>query len=109
MPQVMGKPGKMDWKSFVGRRRLNVGDWIVANRFNTYKDLTAYCEAKHIEAPPLRAVKQHFVSARPKTQSPMDQEHKAKKAEEKVVEEKKVEEPKSTKRRGRKKVDRGNA
>lgn len=60
MPQVKGEPSKMDWKSYVARRRLDVSAWITARGFKSYSEIQAWCKAHDLEAPLLREVKAHL-------------------------------------------------
>ncbi len=56
MPEVKGKPGPMDWISFVARRKLNIQAWVEYHRFKVYKDVQDWCEKNGVEAPQKREV-----------------------------------------------------
>lgn len=46
----MEKP-KLDWKTFAGRRRLNVSAWIASKGFKNLDELNQWCVAQGMEPP----------------------------------------------------------
>lgn len=48
------------WETFVARRRLNIKEWLFANKINTYKELLSLLKERGIEPPIQADVKDYF-------------------------------------------------
>lgn len=51
MAQIKRKQTKVDWGTFVARRRLNLQEWAKNNRIFSYADVVKWCEKQNIETP----------------------------------------------------------
>lgn len=58
---------KLDWKTFTGRRRLDVAMWLKSKGIKSFAELKAWCESKDMVPPEKEEVKAHFAAPKKPT------------------------------------------
>lgn len=72
----------MKWHVFVGRRRLDVEEWLKSTKLRSYDALLAWCKSENVEPPSRDEMKGKFGSKRkPVPVNPAPEPEEPKKAE----------------------------